>query len=148
MEQFNVLGLFDGLSCGQVALNRAGIHYDNYFASEIDHKAISVTQKHFPNTIQLGDINDWKKWDLPTIDLLLAGSPCQAFSVCGKQSNFNDPRGQLFFTFADILKTVKPKYFLLENVKMKKEYLDIISDTLGVQPVLINSSLLSGAKKS
>lgn len=111
----NVLSLFDGISCGQLALNRAGIHYDKYFASEINRYAIQVTQHHFPNTIQLGDIRHIDLNTLPKIDLILAGSPCTSFSFAGKQGNFNDPRGQLFFNFVDIFNQLKPKYFLFEK---------------------------------
>jgi len=131
----NVLSLFDGMSCGQIALNRIGIEYDNYFASEIDKHAIKVTQTNYPNTIQLGDVTKIKGSDLPKIDFLIGGSPCQGFSFAGKQLNFDDPRSQLFFEFVRILKECKPKYFLLENVKMKREYEDIISDALGVYPI-------------
>ena len=139
----NVLSLFDGISCGQIALERAGIKVDNYFASEIDKYAIKVTQKNYPNTIQLGDVCNIKCNELPKIDLLIGGSPCQGFSFAGKQLNFNDPRSKLFFEFVRILKEVKPKYFLLENVKMKKEYQNVISEHLGVEPIEINSALVS-----
>lgn len=143
----NVLSLFDGMSCGQIALNRLGIHYDNYFASEIDKYAIQVTQYNYPKTIQLGDVCKIKSEDLPKIDLLIAGSPCQGFSFAGKQLNFDDPRSALFFEYVRLLKELKPKYFLLENVKMKKEYQDIISKELGVEPIQINSSLLSAQNR-
>ena len=143
----NVLSLFDGMSCGQLALKKLGIRVDNYYASEIDKYAIKVTQENFPKTIQLGDINQWEKWNLPKIDLILAGSPCQGFSFAGKQLNFNDPRSALFFKFVDILKSYKPKYFLLENVKMKKEYERIITNALGVKPMLLNSSLVSAQNR-
>lgn len=143
----NVLSLFDGMSCGQLALQRAGIKVDNYYASEIDKYAIQITQKNFPNTIQLGDISKWETWDLPKIDLILAGSPCQGFSFAGKQLNFNDPRSALFFKFSDILKYYRPKHFLSENVKMKKEYEQVITNTLKVEPVLLNSSLVSAQNR-
>jgi len=143
----NVLSCFDGISCGQIALNRAGIKYKNYYASEIDKYAIKVTQENYPDTIQLGDIRKWKEWKLPKIDLLLAGSPCQGFSFAGKQLNFDDPRSKLFFKFVDILKHFKPKYFLLENVKMKKEYQDKISELVGYEPVLIDSALVSAQSR-
>lgn len=139
----NVLSLFDGISCGQLALNRAGIHYDKYFASEINKYAIQVTQSHFPNTIQLGDIRYIDLNKLPKIDLILAGTPCQSFSFAGKQLNFDDPRGQLFFNFVEILNTIKPKYFLLENVLMQTVFKNKISEILGVKPTLINSNLFS-----
>jgi DNA-cytosine methyltransferase len=143
----NVLSLFDGMSCGQIALNKAGIKYDNYFASEIDKPAIKVTQHNYPNTIQLGSVIDVKAEDLPKIDLLIGGSPCQGFSFAGKQLNFEDERSKLFFEFVRLLKECKPKYFLLENVEMKKEFEDIISDYLGVEPIKINSSLLSAQNR-
>ena len=135
------------MSCGQIALNRLGIDVENYYASEIDKYAIKVTQKNYPNTIQLGDIRNVKGEDLPNIDLLLAGSPCQGFSFAGKQLAFDDPRSALFFEFVRLLKEVKPKYFLLENVRMKKEYLDVITDLVGVEPILINSALVSAQNR-
>jgi DNA (cytosine-5)-methyltransferase 3A len=95
----NILSCFDGMSCGQIALNRAGIKYDKYFASEIDKHAIKITQKNYPNTIQIGDITKVKAADLPKIDLLIGGSPCQGFSFAGKGLNFEDPRSKLFFEF-------------------------------------------------
>ena len=143
----NVLSLFDGMSCGQIALNRAGIKYDNYFASEIDKHAIKVTQTNYPDTIQLGDVTKVKGSDLPKIDLLIGGSPCQGFSFSGKQLNFDDPRSKLFFEFVRLVKEVKPKYWLLENVVMKKEFEQIISEHLGVQPIKINSSLVSAQNR-
>ncbi|MCP4833092.1 MAG: DNA cytosine methyltransferase [Gammaproteobacteria bacterium] len=143
----NVLSLFDGMSCGQIALNKLGVKYDNYFASEIDKYAIQVTQKNYPNTKQIGSVTDVKGEDLPQIDLLLGGSPCQGFSTAGKHLNFNDPRSKLFFEFVRLLKECKPKYFLLENVKMKKEWEQVISDALGCEPVQINSSLVSAQNR-
>ena len=143
----NVLSLFDGMSCGQIALNRAGISYDNYFASEIDKHAINETMTNFPNTIQLGDVTKITADNLPKIDLVIGGSPCQGFSSSGKGLNFEDPRSKLFFEFVRILKETKPTYFLLENVKMKKEYEDIITKELGVEPITINSSLVSSQNR-
>jgi DNA (cytosine-5)-methyltransferase 3A len=143
----NILSLFDGMSCGQIALNRAVIKYENYYASEIENIPIKVTQHHFPNTIQLGDVTKINAINLPKIDLLIGGSPCQGFSFAGKQLNFNDPRSKLFFEFVRLLKECKPKYFLLENVKMKKEYENIISEHLGVQPMKINSNLVSAQNR-
>lgn len=138
----NVLSLFDGMSCGQIALSRSGIEYDSYYASEIDKYAIKVTQENYPNTIQLGDVTKIKASGLPKIDLLIGGSPCQGFSFAGKQLNFNDPRSALFFEYVRLLKELKPKYFLLENVKMKKESQDIISEHLGVEPARINTNMI------
>ena len=143
----NVLSLFDGMSCGQIALDQLGIKVDNYFASEIDKYAIQIAKKNYPNTIHLGDVTKIKGEDLPKIDLLIGGSPCQGFSFAGKQLNFNDPRSALFFEFVRLLKETKPKYFLLENVRMKKEYQDIISEHLGVEPIMINSALVSAQNR-
>lgn len=143
----NVLSLFDGMSCGQIALNKVGVEYNQYFASEIDKYAIIVTQNNYPNTIQLGDVTQVKKSNLPKIDLLIGGSPCQGFSFAGKQLNFDDPRSKLFFEYVKLLEELKPKYFLLENVKMKKEYQDVISEYLGVKPVLINSNLVTAQNR-
>lgn len=141
------LSLFDGISSGQVALKRAGIDVEQYYASEIDKFAIKVTQDNFPDTIQLGDVSNWREWDLPKVDIIMAGSPCQGFSRAGKHLNFEDPRSKLFFHFVDILNHYKPKYFLLENVKMKGEWRDVISEYLGVEAVLINSNLVSAQNR-
>lgn len=148
-----VLSLFDGMSCGQIALNQLGIKVDEYYASEIDKWAIQVTQKNYPDTIQLGDITKWREWDIDwaSINLVYGGSPCQGFSFAGKQLAFDDPRSKLFFEFVDIvnhIKSLNPDVkFLLENVRMKKEYLDIISEYMGVQPVMINSALVSAQNR-
>ena len=139
----NILSLFDGMSVGQIALNRVDIKYDKYFASEIDEYAIKVTQHNYPETIQIGDVIQVKGSDLPPIDLLIGGSPCQGFSFAGKRLNFDDPRSALFFEFVRLVKECNPKYFLLENVKMKKEYQNIISKYLNTEPVEINSKLVS-----
>ncbi len=150
----NVLSLFDGISCGRVALERAGIPVEKYYASEIDKYAIKISENNYPDIIRLGDINNWRSWsiDWASIDLLIGGSPCQGFSFAGKQLNFDDPRSKLFFVYADILKhikTVNPNVkFLLENVKMKKEFQDVISEQLGCQPVLINSALVSAQNRN
>ena len=106
-DGINVLSLFDGISCGQVALERVGVKINKYFSSEIDKYAIQITQKNYPNTIQLGDIKKLKLEDLPKIDLLIGGSPCQGFSFAGKQLNFNDGRSKLFFEFVNILRELK-----------------------------------------
>jgi DNA-cytosine methyltransferase len=143
----NVLSLFDGMSCGRIALERAGVKVDNYYASEIDKYAITVAQKNYPDTIQLGSVLDVKGADLPKIDLLIGGSPCQGFSFAGKQLNFDDPRSKLFFEFVRLKEELNPKYFLLENVKMKKESQDVISEYLGVEPVEINSALVSAQNR-
>jgi len=140
----NVLSLFDGMSCGQIALNRVGIQYERYYASEIDKDAISVTQHNYPNTIQVGDVTKLSATNLPKIDLLIGGSPCQGFSFAGKKLNFEDPRSKLFFEFVRLKNELQPKYFLLENVRMKKSSEDVITQYLGVSPILINSQLVSG----
>ena len=142
-----VLSLFDGMSCGQIALQRAGIKVNNYFASEIDKYAIQVAKYNYPNTQHIGDVTKVKESELPKIDLLIGGSPCQGFSFAGKQLNFEDPRSKLFFEFVRLLNECKPKYFLLENVKMKKEYKDVITEHLGVEPIEINSNLLSAQNR-
>lgn len=139
----NVLSLFDGMSCGQIALNRANITYDNYFASEIDKNAIQVTQANYPNTIHLGDITKWREWVLPPIDFICAGSPCQGFSFAGKRLNFEDERSKLFFTFIEILEAFRPKWFLLENVRMNKWCENIITEMVNVDPVFIDSARVS-----
>lgn len=142
-----VLSLFDGMSCGQIALERAGIAVGSYYAAEIDKHAIKVAQANYPETIQLGDVTEIKVDTLPKIDLLIGGSPCQGFSFAGKQLNFGDPRSRLFFEFVEAKNRLKPRYFLLENVKMKQEYQDIISEQLGVEPIEINSSLVSAQNR-
>lgn len=146
-EKINVLSLFDGISCGQIALERTGIKVENYFASEIETSPIKVTQANYPNTKQLGSVLTVKGTELPKIDLLIGGSPCQGFSFAGKGLNFEDPKSKLFFEFVRLLKECKPKYFLLENVKMKQEYQDIISSYLGVEPIMINSNLVSAQNR-
>ena len=153
-EKINVLSLFDGMSCGQIALNKIGIKYENYFSSEIDKYAIQVTQMNYPKTIQLGDIVELKTENLPKIDLLIGGSPCQSFSTMGlyretmgDKTGFDGKSG-LFWEYIRVLNEVKPKYFLLENVVMKKEWQDIITEALGVEPIKINSSLLSHQRRN
>lgn len=151
----NVLSLFDGISCGRVALERAKIKVAKYYSSEIDKYAIQIANKNYPQDQEnrLGDVTKWREWDIDwtNIDLLIGGSPCQGFSFAGKQLNFDDPRSKLFFEYVDILNHIKkfnPNLkFLLENVKMKQEYEEIISDYLGVQPIKINSSLVSAQNR-
>ena len=139
----NVLSLFDGISTGRLALERAGIEVTAYYACEIDGNAIKISEKNWPGIIRLGDVTTLDVDALPRIDLIIAGSPCQGFSRNGAGLNFKDPRSKLFFCFVEILKKVMAKNpavkFLLENVIMKKEWRDVISDTLGVQPIEINS---------
>jgi len=143
----NVLSLFDGMSCGRVALERCGFKIDKYYASEIDKYAITVAANNFLDTIHLGDVTQLRAEDLEPIDLLIGGSPCQGFSFAGRQLNFEDPRSKLFFEFVRLVKECKPKYFFLENVVMKKEFQDVISSYLGVQPIMLNSSLVSAQSR-
>jgi DNA-cytosine methyltransferase len=149
------------MSCGQIALDQLGIPVKNYFAAEIDKYAIQVAKKNYPDMVHLGDVKNVEtrgEYDKPEylldesrrghkIDLLIGGSPCQGFSFAGKQLNFDDPRSQLFFEYVRLLKALKPKYFLLENVKMKKESMDIITEYLGVEPIEINSNLVSAQNR-
>lgn len=166
----NVLSLFDGISCGQIALQRAGIKVNKYFASEIDKHAIKVTQHNWPETIQLGSVADIKASDLPKIDLIIGGSPCQSFSFCGKKSGMStidkqdiltlehylqlklknykfNGQSYLFWEYARLVKEIAPKYFLLENVRMVKKWQDVITGVLDVEPILINSSKLSAQNR-
>lgn len=154
----NVLSLFDGMSCGQIALERCGIKVNNYFASEIDKYSIAVTQYNYSNTIQLGDIRKIKyennilyseknKYDIDKIDLIIGGSPCQGFSFSGKRLNFEDERSKLFFEFYRLLKECNPSYFLLENVMMDKKSEHTITNYLDTIPIKINSSLVSAQSR-
>ena len=158
----NVLSLFDGISCGQVALERVGIKVDNYYASEIKKHAIKITQKHFPNTIQIGDVTKVKYKDgilytengdfkVGKIDLLVGGSPCQNFSIARtcmyEIDGLKGDKSKLFYEYLRILKEVNPDYFLLENVKMKKESYEELNSYLGVKGILINSELVSFQKR-
>ena len=157
----NILSLFDWVSCGRVALERAWIKVDKYFASEIDKYAIQVAKKNYPNTIHIGSVtsihyNDHLLYSIDDthnaihdedIDMIIWWSPCQSFSIAGKQEWF-DWKSWLFYEYLRILKEVKPKYFLLENVKMKKEWQDIISKELWCEPININSSLVSPALRN
>ena len=143
----NVLSLFDGCSCTQVALERAGIRVDSYYASEVDKYAIQVTQSNYPETIQTGSVVGLCGYNIQDIGLIIGGSPCQGFSNAGKKQNFNDTRSGLFWHFVRILKELQHKqpdvYFLLENVVMKQEWQDVITEALGVEPIKINSALVS-----
>lgn len=153
-KKMNVLSVFDGMGCSWIALKEAGIDVNKAYASEIDKHAIRQIQLNFPNTVQLGDVTKWKEWDVDwkSIDLLLGGSPCQGFSFAGKQLAFDDPRSKLLFVFIDILNHIRlfnPNvYFLLENVNMKKCYMDAISSYVGVYPVNINSNLVSAQNRN
>ena len=158
----NVLSLFDGISCGHVALERAGIKVDNYYASEIKKHAIKVTQKHFPNTIQIGDVTKVKYKDgilytengefkVGKINLLIGGSPCQNFSMARacmyEIDGLKGDKSKLFYEYLRILKEINPDYFLLENVKMKKESYEELNSYLGVKGISINSELVSFQKR-
>lgn len=144
----NVLSLFDGISCGQIALQRSGIKINNYYASEINEDSIKITRNNFPNTIHLGDVKKIMGSELPKIDLLIGGSPCQDLSnakIDGR--GLDGEKSKLFYEFVRILKEVKPKWFLLENVKMKKEWQDIITNILGVSPIELNSNLVAAQNR-
>jgi len=155
----NVLSLFDGMSCGRLALERAGFPITNYYASEIDKYAIQVARDNFPDTVHLGDVTGIRTKNqmlvIPhedgnghqRIDLLLGGSPCQGFSFAGKQLNFDDERSKLFFEYVRLLNELKPRWFLLENVPMKQEFQDVISEHLGVKPVRLNSNIVSAQNR-
>lgn len=143
----NIFSAFDGMSCLQLALKKAKIGYSNYYSSEIDKYSIKVAQDNFSNTIQIGNIQNVTAMALPSIGLLAGGSPCQGFSRSGKQLRFEDERSKLFFEFLRLKNELKPKYFLLENVKMRQEDEDIISSYLGVKPFKINSSLVSAQNR-
>jgi DNA-cytosine methyltransferase len=145
-----VLSLFDGISCGQVALDKLGIPVKTYYASEIDKAAIRVTQTNYPSTIQLGDVRELDPKTLPKIDLLIGGSPCQDLSIIkvGHREGLQGQKSSLFYEYIRILKAVKPKYFLLENVAgMKKSDQDIITSYMGVEPVLIDSNCFSAQER-
>lgn len=149
----NVFSGFDGMSCGRIALDVAKIKVSNYYASEIDPYAQKVSNALYPDIIRLGNIENWKSWiiDWASIDLVIGGSPCQGFSFAGKQLAFDDPRSRLFFIYVDILnhiKTLNPNVkFLLENVKMKKQSLDVITSYMGIEPIFINSELVSAQNR-
>ena len=148
-----VLSLFDGMSCGQIALKELGVEFDTYYASEIDQNAINHTQLNFPDTIQLGDVTRWREWDIDwsSVDLILAGSPCQGFSTQGLNAQFDDPRSKLYWEFSAILKHIikhNPNVkWLLENVKMSDKNLSIISNDLRCYPVIIDSARMSAQSR-
>ena len=142
-----VLSLFDGMSCGRIALDKAGIKVTKYYASEVDKYAIEIAKKNYPDTVHVGDVRQVQAADIGEIDLLIGGSPCQGFSFAGHQLNFDDPRSQLFWEYVRLLKELKPKYFLLENVRMKQQSMDVITEALGVEPIAINSNLVSAQNR-
>lgn len=135
------------MACGYEALKRAGVPVTKYYASEIDKYTIEVAMKNHPDIIQLGDINNWPSWNIEKPDLIIGGSPCQGFSFAGKQLAFDDPRSKLFFVMMEIINHYSPQYKLLENVRMKKEHLSIITKYIGVEPHFINSALVSAQNR-
>lgn len=143
----NVLSLFDGMACGRIALERCGYNVTNYFASEIDKYAMKVAKANYPDIQHLGDVRSVITDDLPDIDLLIGGSPCQGFSFAGRHLNFEDQRSRLFFEYVRILEETQPRYFLLENVRMSKESERVISEFLDCEPVTINSNLVSAQNR-
>lgn len=147
---YNVLSLFDGISCGHIALERAGITVNNYYASEIDKYAIQITQKNYPNTIQLGDINniDFSQF-IGKIDIIIGGSPCQDLSIAkANREGLSGKRSCLFYKFIEAIRIIKPKYFLLENnYSMTNEAKDIITKEMGIEPIMINSNLFSAQNR-
>jgi DNA (cytosine-5)-methyltransferase 3A len=166
----NVLSLFDGMSCGQQALERAGFKVDNYFASEIDKYAIQVTMANYPNTKQLGSVINVDGYSLPKIDILIGGSPCQSFSFAGKRKGMStkdeqeiltlehylqlkaegfefEGQSYLFWEYMRLLNETKPKYFLLENVMMGDKWEKVLSKAIGVKPIMINSALISAQNR-
>lgn len=145
MRELNVLSLFDGISCGREALEKADIPVGKYYASEIDKYAVKVAVSNHPDTIEIGDVTGVTANELPKIDLLIGGSPCQGFSNAGKRKNFDDPRSRLFWEYVRILRETKPERFLLENVVMKEEWANVITEALEVEPIMIDSSLVSAA---
>ena len=170
MKGLKVLSLFDGISCGQLALQRAGIPIEKYYASEICDYSIKIAKKNFPNTIEIGDVRDINYKDYKGIDLLIGGSPCQSFSFAGKMNGMITKEKQdiitlqqyldlkekgfefegysyLFWEYVRILKDIKPKHFVLENVKMSKKWQNVITDALGVEPIMINSELVSAQSR-
>ncbi len=171
-KKINVLSLFDGLGGARVALDRSGLALNNYYASEVDKYALQISNKNYPDIIQLGDITKLKKKELKKlkIDLLIGGSPCQGFSISGKMKGsvtkcgvevtslkkykrlkadgFEfDGQSYLFWEYVRVLKIVKPKYFILENVRVTKKWLPMFNKALGVTPILINSALVSGQNR-
>ena len=148
----NVISCFDGMACGMQALKEAGIKVDKYYAFEIDKYAIQIAQKNHPEIVELGDINNWGFFDLIEVpDIIIAGSPCQGFSIAGQRLNFDDPRSKLFFVFVELVNYWKKRNpnvkILLENVKMKKEWRDIITEHMEIEPVLMNSALVSAQNR-
>jgi DNA-cytosine methyltransferase len=146
MSEKNIVSVFDGMSCGQIALNELGFEYDNYFASEIDEFAKKITLKNYPNTKHIGDIYKVDGTKMKNTHLFMGGSPCQSFSRSGDGTGFDGKSG-LFWEYVRVLKEINPKWFLLENVVMKKEWEDIITKELGVSPIMIDSKFFSAQKR-
>ena len=148
-DGINTLSCFDGISCGRVAAERAGLPIKKYFASEIEPHAEGVSKYNYPDIVRLGDINNYETWDLPKIDLLIGGSPCQDLSIAkANRTGLKGSRSGLFFKYVDCLERFTPKYFLLENnASMKKEDKDTISEILGVEPIMINSEFVSAQSR-
>jgi len=154
MKQMKILSLFDGISCARVALERAGIEVDTYYASEVDKYAMQISAKNYPDIVQLGsvtevgEVSDCKDkrhyFSQGNIDLLIGGSPCQNLSMAGNGTGLDGKESKLFFEYVRILKEVKPKYFILENVgSMKNENRDKISEFIGIKPIMIDVKLVS-----
>ena len=142
-----VVSLFDGKACGLQALKNANVKVDEYHAFEIDKYAMEIAKKNHPEIIHHGSVVNFDFKKFKNADLLIGGSPCQGFSYAGKRLNFEDPRSKLFFEFVRAKKEINPRNFLLENVKMKQQNLNIITSMLGVKPVIINSSLVSAQNR-
>tara|TARA_Y100000310_G_C20704371_1_gene833799 strand:+ start:23383 stop:24516 length:1134 start_codon:yes stop_codon:yes gene_type:complete len=153
MKKRIALSLFHGMGCFNIALEKCSVKFEKVYVSEVDKFAIKEDKENNPENIHLGDVTKWREWDVDwsSIDLLIGGSPCQGFSFAGKQLAFDDPRSALFFVYVDILnhiKSVNPDVkFMLENVRMKKEHLNVITEYLGVDPVFINSALVSAQNR-
>lgn len=144
----NVLSLFDGMSCGQIALERAGIKVNNYYSCEIKSHAIEVTKKNYPKTVFLGDINNWEKWGLKNVDMIIGGSPCQDFSNANKlKLGLKGVKSSLAYVMMDIINHYQPKYYLIENVVMSGENLHDMNNLIGSKPIMINSSLVSAQSR-
>jgi site-specific DNA-cytosine methylase len=143
----NVLSLFDGISCAAIACERANLKVDKYYTSEIDKYATAISLYKYPFLYRLGDVNNITSKEVDKIDLLVGGSPCQGFSAAGHGQNFKDVRSKLFWEYVRVLNDVQPKYFLLENVSMKKEWQDVISNAVGVEPIKLNSALVSAQSR-
>lgn len=148
MSPIKVLSLFDGISCGRIALSRAGIPVESYHASEIDKYAISVSKYNWSEIVHIGPVQDIQPEDYQNVDLLFGGFPCQNYSLAGNQKGPEGTSGKLFFELLRLHKEINPKWFLYENVKMKKEYQDFISEQLGTQPRIINSNLVSAQNRT